>query len=164
MVSDPEIMNGTPCSRGTGVPFTVGQGVPHKQNLVQRQISVVIAHARTNQMEDLLPMVKSILLAFRRIRPGQIVERLVTGCIYRAPPIRRVTPSGFANGRAFSGGDSIGSLDTGVQKDADNWRLRRRNRVTGRRDPSVFEHQHHRSCVRTRAMHHALWNNKSLPR
>jgi hypothetical protein len=36
--------------------LTVDQGIPAEQNLSARRISVLIIHARTNQIEDLTPL------------------------------------------------------------------------------------------------------------
>ena len=57
---------------GYEVFLTVDQGVPHQQNLVQRKILVLVIRPRTNQLEDLLPMVGSILFALSEIQPGQV--------------------------------------------------------------------------------------------
>ena len=59
-------------SAGYEVFLTVDQGVPHQQNLVQRKISVLIICSRTNQIEDLLPVVGAILVALGEIQPGQV--------------------------------------------------------------------------------------------
>ena len=59
-------------SAGYEVFLTVDQGVPHQQNLVQRKISVLIICSRTNQIEDLLPVVEAILVALGEIQPGQV--------------------------------------------------------------------------------------------
>lgn len=57
---------------GYKVFLTVDQGVLHQQNLLQRNISVLIIRSRTNQMEDLLPVVGAILVALGKIQPGQV--------------------------------------------------------------------------------------------
>ena len=58
---------------GYGVFVTIDQGVPHQQNVAARQISVIILQARTNQIEDLLPLVDQISKAFETIQPGRTV-------------------------------------------------------------------------------------------
>lgn len=57
---------------GYDVLLTIDQGVPHQQNLVDRRIAIVVIHARTNQLEDLIPKVEAILDALAAIRPGQV--------------------------------------------------------------------------------------------
>ena len=58
---------------GYEVILTVDQGVPHHQNFVQRNIAVIVVRPRTNQMDDLLSMVETILSALNHIQVGQIV-------------------------------------------------------------------------------------------
>lgn len=59
-------------AHGYDVFLTVDRGVPHQQNFVQRKISVLVVRALTNQLEDLLPAVGSILMRLSEIQPGQI--------------------------------------------------------------------------------------------
>jgi hypothetical protein len=59
-------------SAGYEVLLTMDQGVPHQQNLVRRNISILVIRTRTNQMEDLLPLVGAILVALDSIQPGQV--------------------------------------------------------------------------------------------
>ena len=59
-------------SAGYEVFLTVDQGVPHQRNFVQRKISVLVICSRTNQIEDLLPVVGAILVALGEIQPGQV--------------------------------------------------------------------------------------------
>ena len=53
--------------------LTVDQGIPDQQNLAGRKISVLIIRARTNQIEDLLPVSSAILTVLQKIQPGEIV-------------------------------------------------------------------------------------------
>jgi predicted nuclease of predicted toxin-antitoxin system len=57
---------------GYRVFLTVDQDLPHPQNSLQRKISVLVIRARTNQMEDLLPVVGEILADLDEIQPGQV--------------------------------------------------------------------------------------------
>lgn len=58
---------------GYDVLLTIDQGVPHQQNLsAERRIAILIVHARTNQLEDLLLEVDGILEALAGIRPGKV--------------------------------------------------------------------------------------------
>ena len=56
---------------GYDVLLTVDQGIPHQQTTGKRKLSIVLIRSRTNQMEDLLPLVGSILRAIETITPGQ---------------------------------------------------------------------------------------------
>lgn len=58
---------------GYQVLITVDQGVPRQQNLSQRNIAVLIVRARTNQLEDRIPMAAGILTAVGETRPGSAV-------------------------------------------------------------------------------------------
>lgn len=60
-------------SAGYDVFLTTDQGIPHQQNLAQRKISILVIRARTNQIEDLLPIVGAILSKLSGIQPGQII-------------------------------------------------------------------------------------------
>ncbi len=57
---------------GYDVLLTVDQGVPYQQNLVKRKIAILVICSRTNQMEDLLPVIEAILFALGKIQPGQV--------------------------------------------------------------------------------------------
>jgi predicted nuclease of predicted toxin-antitoxin system len=59
---------------GYDVLLTVDQGIPHKQYFAGRKLSIILVRSRTNQMEDLLPLVNAILLALETVPPGQTVE------------------------------------------------------------------------------------------
>ena len=58
---------------GYEVLLTVDQGIPHQQHFAARRLSIILVHARTNQLEDLLPFVDAILQTLKTIAPGQIV-------------------------------------------------------------------------------------------
>lgn len=58
---------------GYDVLLTVDQGLPHQLDSAVRKLSIIVVHSRTNQIEDLLPFVDSILKALTTIKPGQIV-------------------------------------------------------------------------------------------
>lgn len=59
---------------GYDVPLTVDQGIAYQQNLTGRKLSIISIRARTNQLEDLLPLVDAIMEAMNMIYPGQIVR------------------------------------------------------------------------------------------
>lgn len=55
------------------VLLTVDQGIPHQQSGAARRIAIIVLRCRTNQMEDLLPLVSRILQQLPRVQAGQIV-------------------------------------------------------------------------------------------
>ena len=57
---------------GYDVLLTVDQGLTHQQS-AGRKLSIILIRSRTNQLEDLLPLVDSILKALEMILPGQTV-------------------------------------------------------------------------------------------
>jgi predicted nuclease of predicted toxin-antitoxin system len=59
---------------GYDVLLTVDQGIPHQQNLTGRKLAIVAIRSRTNQLEDLLPLVDAILHALTNTTPGQTVR------------------------------------------------------------------------------------------
>jgi molecular chaperone GrpE (heat shock protein) len=56
---------------GYDVLLTVDQGIPHQQRLANRKLSISVVRSRTNQIEDLLPLVDAILRALETIQPGE---------------------------------------------------------------------------------------------
>jgi predicted nuclease of predicted toxin-antitoxin system len=58
---------------GYQVLLTVDHGIPHQQNFIGRQLSVIAIRANTNQLEDLLDLAGQILHELESITPGQIV-------------------------------------------------------------------------------------------
>jgi hypothetical protein len=59
---------------GYDVLLTVDQSIPFQQVVAGRKLSVIVIRSRTNQLEDLVPLVDSILLAIARIQPGEALE------------------------------------------------------------------------------------------
>jgi predicted nuclease of predicted toxin-antitoxin system len=59
---------------GYDVLLTVDQGIPHQQPPANRRISIILIRARTNQLEDLLPLVDAILSALETAEPGRTSE------------------------------------------------------------------------------------------
>ena len=59
------------------VLVTIDQGIQHQQNLANRKLGVLILDARSNQIEDLLPILPLARSALRSLRPG--TARLVGG-------------------------------------------------------------------------------------
>jgi hypothetical protein len=58
---------------GYEVLLTVDHGLLHQQRPGGRKLSIILVRCRTNQMEDLLPLVGAILWALGTIQPGQTV-------------------------------------------------------------------------------------------
>jgi predicted nuclease of predicted toxin-antitoxin system len=56
---------------GYDVLLTVDQGIPHQQRSVARRLSIVLVRSRTNQIEDLLPLVEAISRVLETIQPGE---------------------------------------------------------------------------------------------
>ena len=61
-------------SAGYDVFLTVDQGIPHQLPSAGGELSIVVVRSRTNQIEDLLLFVDTILKALETIAPGQIVS------------------------------------------------------------------------------------------
>jgi hypothetical protein len=55
------------------VLLTVDQGIPHEQNRSAQRLSIIVIQSRTNQPEDLLPLVDDIMRVLETIQPGQTV-------------------------------------------------------------------------------------------
>jgi predicted nuclease of predicted toxin-antitoxin system len=53
--------------------LTVDQGLQHQQNLAGLRISIVVMAARSNDVDDLRPLVPRVLVALRTIQTGQVV-------------------------------------------------------------------------------------------
>jgi len=60
--------------KGFDVFVTVDQGIEYEQNLANRKITLLVLGARSNQIEDLAPIIPAALAALRGIQPGQIVR------------------------------------------------------------------------------------------
>ena len=71
------IKNGALLARATtefDAFITVDQGVRYQQNLSGLQIRVIIMAARSNDIEDLRPLVPQVLSALDEARPGEVVR------------------------------------------------------------------------------------------
>ena len=53
--------------------LTVDQGFEYQQNLTNRRLAIIIFHAKSNRLKDLLPLVPACLAHAESIQPGQIV-------------------------------------------------------------------------------------------
>jgi hypothetical protein len=58
---------------GYQVFLTVDHGIPQQTSSAGRKLSVVVMRSRTNQLEDLLPLVERILEVLHTIGPGETI-------------------------------------------------------------------------------------------
>lgn len=54
--------------------ITIDQGFEFQQNLRERRIAILLLVSRSNQTEDLAPIVPAALTALETILPGQVVR------------------------------------------------------------------------------------------
>lgn len=54
--------------------ITVDQGIRYQQNLAGVQLRVIIVAARSNDIDDLTPLVPQILSALEASQPGEVVR------------------------------------------------------------------------------------------
>jgi len=54
--------------------ITIDQGLEYQQNLKDRRIAILLLVSRSNQIEDLAPIVPTALTALETILPGQVVR------------------------------------------------------------------------------------------
>ena len=59
---------------GYEVLLTVDQGLPHHQRPADQKLAIVVIRARTNQLEDLLPLVEGIIDVLQSIQPGDNIR------------------------------------------------------------------------------------------
>jgi predicted nuclease of predicted toxin-antitoxin system len=53
---------------------TVDQSIEYEQNLANRRMAVLLLTARSNQIEDLEPIIPAALTALRSIHPGSAIR------------------------------------------------------------------------------------------
>jgi Domain of unknown function (DUF5615) len=54
--------------------LTLDRGIEYERNLTQLRIAIVMIHAKSNRLADLLPQAPELLRALRSINPGQLVH------------------------------------------------------------------------------------------
>ncbi len=59
---------------GFPVLVTADQNIQYQQNVPASGVSIIVFEALTNRMEDLLPLVPSLLEAIPAIQPGEVVR------------------------------------------------------------------------------------------
>ncbi|MFN7920820.1 MAG: hypothetical protein U0Q16_12020 [Bryobacteraceae bacterium] len=55
------------------VLVTLDKNLPFQQNLDAKRIAVLVVRARSNRIQDLLPIIPECLAVLTRIRPGEVV-------------------------------------------------------------------------------------------
>ena len=56
------------------VLLTLDKNIPYQQDLKLGRIAILIVRARSNRIQDLLPVIPDCLAALRNIQPGQVVR------------------------------------------------------------------------------------------
>ncbi len=59
---------------GFEVLLTVDKGLARESNAAGRKIAIIIVHAKSNRLADLLPHAEACVAQISSIRPGQIVR------------------------------------------------------------------------------------------
>lgn len=56
------------------VLLTLDKNIPYQQHLKSARIAIVIVRARSNRIQDLLPVIPDCLIALQRVRPGRLIR------------------------------------------------------------------------------------------
>ena len=56
------------------VLMTLDKSLPYQQNLATKRIAVLIIHARSNRIQDLIPILPECFAALAAIQPRQVVR------------------------------------------------------------------------------------------
>ncbi|MFN7999192.1 MAG: DUF5615 family PIN-like protein [Bryobacteraceae bacterium] len=56
------------------VLLTLDKNIPYQQDLNRSRIAILIVRARSNRIQDLLPVIPECLAALEQIQPGQVVR------------------------------------------------------------------------------------------
>lgn len=59
---------------GFDVFLTGDQNLEFQQNISTRRLGVVVLHATSNALEDLVPLIPRVLVAIEAIQPGRVVR------------------------------------------------------------------------------------------
>lgn len=54
--------------------ITVDKSIPHQQALSHRPFAVLVLHAKTNRIVDLLPLVPKLRAVLKRLVPGTVFD------------------------------------------------------------------------------------------
>ena len=60
------------------VLVTIDRHIRHQQNMMGRNLAILIIRAVSNDLDDIRPHVPDALVALRSIKPGQIIEVGIT--------------------------------------------------------------------------------------
>ncbi len=52
---------------------TIDQGIRYEQNLANWKLAILVLNARSNQIEDLKPIIPAALAELRCIQPGRVI-------------------------------------------------------------------------------------------
>ncbi len=58
---------------GFDVLVTIDQGFQYQQNLSARKIALILLHATSNRLVDLLPLSQECEMRLREVRPGEVL-------------------------------------------------------------------------------------------
>jgi predicted nuclease of predicted toxin-antitoxin system len=56
------------------VLITIDKNIRHQQNIIGRNIAILIIRAASNDLDDIRPHIPQALTALKTIKPGQIIE------------------------------------------------------------------------------------------
>lgn len=56
------------------VLVTIDQGMEYQQDVANRKMAVLVIAARSNQIEDLAPLIPAALAALRNMEPGRVAR------------------------------------------------------------------------------------------
>jgi predicted nuclease of predicted toxin-antitoxin system len=72
------LKNGALLARAAAAGFqalvTVDRNLEHQQNLSLVKVGIIVIRARSNRIQDLLPLVPDLLNALEQARPGQLLR------------------------------------------------------------------------------------------
>ena len=58
---------------GYEVLVTADRGIRHQQRIEGRRLAILVLHAKTNQLEDLVPLAGAVLRILESVQLGEIV-------------------------------------------------------------------------------------------
>jgi len=61
-------------SAGFEIFVTMDKGIQYEQNLTGRKIAIIVLHAKSNRLADLLPLVPNCLTLIGSIEAGRVVH------------------------------------------------------------------------------------------
>jgi len=61
-------------SAGFDLFITMDKGLQYQQNLTGRNIRILLLHAKSNRLHDLLPLVEACRLRMSSVLPGEVIR------------------------------------------------------------------------------------------